>query len=148
MNNFKIDLKRYKVFINNEWIYGDIKIDYDNEFNKHYYIINNEKEIEVNKEDICKITDFKDKNNNPLYVNDMIAVKTENEDIILIISNYNGAFNIDDTEIYIDGLTLSDFDNKHFLLGYKLLTRNDSITYVGNIIENNINLKEKGENEK
>lgn len=144
----KLNDKKYKAFINNKWIYGDIKIDYDDNFNKHYYLVNKKEQYEVNTNNICKITKFKDENNNFLYTNDIINVKTDETDLILILSIYNGLLEIDsNVEVYLYGLTLMDFNNKPFLPGYKLLSNNESIQYVGNIIENNIKFNIKGEKE-
>ncbi len=137
-----MDLTKYKVFVNNQWKYGDIKISYDSDFNKHYYIINKEEQIEVDKDNICKRTKFIDKNGNYLYVNDIISIKTDKGPVILIISKYDDIMKLDNINIYMNGLTLSDFDGIHYLPGFKILEKNDDVSYEGNTIESNIDMKE------
>ena len=135
----------YKVFINNEWKFGNILIDVKNN-KKVYYIYTQKQKIKIDdKNNICKSTGLNCKNG-IIYTKDIISFKTDKGDIIGIIDDYKGNVKItNDYELYIDGLVFKDFNFKPYLLSKSIIDYLNDIEIVGNLISNNINEVENNE---
>lgn len=133
----KIDFSNYKVFKNYKWIYGDLEISFDSEFNKHYYIVNENERIECNADELCKKTIIMDKHKNFVYSNDIIelVIMDDSEELSkkkYVVDNYDGILEFPEFNLYVNGLVLIDMeDNKANMFSDVILKSYESIEIVG-----------------
>lgn len=131
-------MDKYKIFLNDKWIYGDVEKIIKNKEVQLFMVTNTDK-FEINENQICKSTVLKDRNNNIIYDNDIINVTFEEGTSAMFIVQYNkDIIKLDGSSVYIDGLILFDFKHKPYLISESLLKNPEAIEYVGNVIENNM----------
>lgn len=131
-------MDKYKIFLNNEWIYGNVEKIIKNKEVQLFMVTDTDK-FEINENQICKSTVLKDRNNNSIYDNDIINVTFEEGTSAMFIVQYNkDIIELDGSSVYIDGLILFDFKHKPYLISESLLKNPEAIEYVGNVIENNM----------
>lgn len=127
----------YKVRVDDRWIYNDITKIVNSNSTNTYYVEENKVKYEVKEENICRPTDLK-AGNQTIFTKDIILVPSDEGDLMFIVDHYKGYMNIDDIDIYIDGLCLLDFNFKPFFMAKKLIESPELITIIGNTITNNI----------
>lgn len=120
----------FKCYVNDkEYVVDDININ-----NGNYSITYDNEIITIDKDNICKSTELKDYNGDIVYDNDIVSIS----DKMLIVKFWKGNINIDNIDIYMNGLVFLDFNFKPYFISSNILDNPQMIQIVGNTIINNI----------
>lgn len=135
----------YKGYNNNskKWIYGELEILVNQkDLTSEYYIVNKEEKIKIPKDNICKLTVLKSKEDVPVYENDIISIiLNESECKVFTVRIGKCTINIENEDINIYGLFLKDCEGKDYVFS-DTITNNPSLV---EIIGNTIDVVEKSE---